>query len=468
MEAYYLAVDIGASNGRHILGSVQNGRLVLEEVYRFRNRLIKQGENLCWDLPYLFHEVLYGMQKCQSLGKIPVSMGIDSWAVDYVLLDKQDQVLGPAYCYRDRRTRHMDQLVYQRVPEAELYRRTGIQKQIFNTVYQLMAHQVQYPQVMERADALLMIPDYLHYRLTEKKALEYTNASTTQLVSPQTRDWDWELIERLGYPKRIFQRIRKPGFFLGSLSGSIQKQVGFCCKVVPPCTHDTASAVAAVPAPGEQPLYLSSGTWSLMGTEISGADCSEKSRLWNFTNEGGCEDRFCFLKNIMGLWITQSVRREWQDAYSYDELCEMAEKETAFPSRIDINEDGFLAPDSMVQAIMESCRQTGQPVPQTPGQIAAVIYHSLAECYGKTVKEVEALTGKTDSVLHIVGGGAKADYLNRLALQYTGKTVCAGPSEATAIGNLVLQMIQDGIFSSLTQARKCIRDSFAIKIYKNK
>ena len=315
MQQYYLAIDIGASSGRHILGSVQDGKIVLEEIHRFPNGMSEKNGHRCWDVDKLFQEILTGMKKCKELGKIPVSVGIDTWAVDFVLLNEKDERIGDAVGYRDSRTEGMDEEVYRIIPEEELYGRTGIQKQIFNTIYQLMAVKKQSPEQLEQAKTFLMIPDYFHFLLSGVKAVEYTNASTTQLVSPDTFDWDKELMERLGYPTDIFPEIVKPGTVLGNLTEEIARQVGYSCKVVAPATHDTGSAVLAVPASDSDFLYISSGTWSLMGVERRSADCSHKSKVRNFTNEGGYERRFRYLKNIMGLWMIQSVKKELNDQF---------------------------------------------------------------------------------------------------------------------------------------------------------
>ena len=308
----------------------------------------------------------------------------------------------------------------------------------------------------------MMLPDYFHFLLTGKKVQEYTNATTTQLVSPVTKDWDEQLIRQLGYPRRLFQEIRMPGYELGSLRGEIRKEVGFSCKVVLPPTHDTASAVAAVPTQEEETLYISSGTWSLMGTERMTADCSSAARAHNMTNEGGYDCRFRYLKNIMGLWMIQSVRKESAPELGFGEICARAEKET-IASRIDVNDARFLAPENMTEEVRRACREAGEQVPQTIGELAAVIYHSLAQCYAGTVEEIEALTGKQYPKIHIVGGGANAQYLNRLTAEYTRKTVEAGPTEATALGNLAVQMIAAGEFEDLRAARACIADSFAME-----
>ena len=464
MQQYYLAIDIGASSGRHILGSVQDGKIVLEEIHRFPNGMSEKNGHRCWDVDKLFQEILTGMKKCKELGKIPVSVGIDTWAVDFVLLNEKDERIGDAVGYRDSRTEGMDEEVYRIIPEEELYGRTGIQKQIFNTIYQLMAVKKQSPEQLEQAKTFLMIPDYFHFLLSGVKAVEYTNASTTQLVSPDTFDWDKELMERLGYPTDIFPDIVKPGTVLGDLTEEIATQVGYSCKVVAPATHDTGSAVLAVPASDSDFLYISSGTWSLMVVERRSADCSHKSKVRNFTNEGGYERRFRYLKNIMGLWMIQSVKKELNDQYSFAELCDLAAK-ADFSSRVDVNDASFLAPENMIVAVQEMCRKTGQAVPETPGEIASCIYQSLADSYCETVQEIEEMSGRTYSRIHIVGGGSNAVYLNELTAKATGKEVYAGPGEATAIGNLAAQMLQDGVYSSVEEVRTAIGVSFDMKKY---
>ena len=464
MQQYYLAIDIGASSGRHILGSVQDGKIVLEEIHRFPNGMSEKNGHRCWDADKLFQEILTGMKKCKELGKIPVSVGIDTWAVDFVLLNEKDERIGDAVGYRDSRTEGMDEEVYRIIPEEELYGRTGIQKQIFNTIYQLMAVKKQNPEQLEQAKTFLMIPDYFHFLLSGVKAVEYTNASTTQLVSPDTFDWDKELMERLGYPTDIFPEIVKPGTVLGNLTEEIATQVGYSCKVVVPATHDTGSAVLAVPASDSDFLYISSGTWSLMGVERRSADCSHESKVRNFTNEGGYERRFRYLKNIMGLWMIQSVKKELNDQYSFAELCDLAAK-ADFSSRVDVNDASFLAPENMIAAVQEMCRKTGQAVPETPGEIASCIYQSLADSYRETVQEIEEMSGQTYSRIHIVGGGSNAVYLNELTAKATGKEVYAGPGEATAIGNLAAQMLQDGVYSSVEEVRTAIGVSFDMKKY---
>ena len=321
-----------------------------------------------------------------------------------------------------------------------------------------------HPEYLEKADAMLMIPDYFQFLLTGRKAAEYTNATTTQLVSPRTKDWDMELIEMLGYPKGIFQSVQDAGTVLGGFTEEIQREVGFDCQVILPATHDTGSAVLAVPSKDDKALYISSGTWSLMGVELGQADCTEKSRRLNFTNEGGYAHRFRYLKNIMGLWMIQSLKKELGDVYSFAELCQMAEKEE-IPSLVDCNDGRFLAPVSMTKAVQEYCEETGQQVPMTPGQLAGVIYRSLADCYGRTVGEIEEMTGIQYRHLHVVGGGANAAYLNQLTASSTRKIVLAGPTEATAVGNLMVQMMAKGVWIDLKAARQCVYDSFEIQVY---
>lgn len=465
MEKYFLAIDIGASSGRHILGSMKDGKIVLEEVYRFWNGMDNIDGSLCWNVDRLFKEIIAGMKKCKEIGKIPVSVGIDTWGVDFVLLDRNGRILGRTVGYRDHRTDGMDAEVYKIIAEEELYARTGIQKAIYNTIYQLMAVKQQNPEHMDAAAAMLMIPDYFHYKLCGKKVQEYSEATTTQLVNPQTKDWDYELIEKLGFNRKMFQKIQMPGTEIGSLTKEVREMVGYDCKVVLPPTHDTASAVMAVPSNEEDTCYISSGTWSLMGVERTDADCSKESMQANFTNEGGYNGKITYLTNIMGLWMIQSVRGQLAPDMSYGELCEQASRET-IPTIVDCQDDSFLSPDDMVAAIKDYCSRTGQQVPETLPEIASVVYNSLAKCYADKLKEIEKLTGVKYDRINIIGGGSNAVYLNELTAKYTKVPVHAGPGEATAIGNILAQMIPNGIFADLTQARECVAESFGIKIYR--
>lgn len=460
---YYLAVDIGASSGRHILGWMDKGKIRMEEIYRFENKLEKRNGHLCWDLDHLFHEVVEGMRKCKELDRIPASVGIDTWGVDFVLLDANGNVLGNTVAYRDGRTKGMDEEVYKVISESELYGRNGIQKQLFNSIYQLMAIKKETPQLLERAECFLMIPEYLNYRLTGVAMNEYTNATTTQLVNAKTQDWDFELMEMLGLPTKIFGELNMPKTLVGPLSSNMAKRVGFQTNVVLPATHDTGSAVMAVPTNSDDSIYLSSGTWSLMGIERLIPDCTEMSRKHNFTNEGGYHHRYRYLKNIMGMWIMQNLRREFKHKYTFEELYELAHIGRYFTSTVDVNDDMFLAPDSMIKALQDYCEQTGQEKPETECELLYCVYRSLAKCYAKTVAEIETVTGRTYDTIHVVGGGCQDKFIDRLLVEVTGKEVYAGPVEATAIGNIMAQMLRDDIFEDLKEARRVVAKSFDVK-----
>ena len=478
MERYYLAIDIGASSGRHILGSVRDGKIVLEEVYRFDNRQVHKNGHDCWDMDNLWNGILGGLKQCGELGKIPATIGIDTWAVDYVLLDGEDRMIGDAVAYRDSRTAGMDAVTQALISPEELYQRTGIQKQLFNTIYQLMAQKQEHPEQLAQAESLLMIPDYFNFLLTGVKRQEYTNATSTNLVNAAGKSWDMELIRRLGLPERLFGTLSMPGTVVGALREEISREVGFQARVILPATHDTGSAFLAVPARDDRAAYLSSGTWSLLGVENAEAITTEESRRQNFTNEGGAWYRYRYLKNIMGLWMIQSIRRELNGVayvqgrtskyadgrqWSFPDLIQEAQQANRFTSVVDANDASFLAPESMIDAIRAYCSQTGQRVPESVGEIMQCVYLSLAQCYKEAVQGLEMITGKTFTSINIVGGGCQDMYLNTMTARATGRVVYAGPVEGTAIGNLVVQMIADGVFADLQQARAAIRESFDIK-----
>lgn len=459
---YYLAIDIGASSGRHMLGHMQDGKLLLEEIYRFKNGMIERKGSLVWDVDALFAHILAGMRRCGELGKIPVSVGIDTWGVDCVLLDAAGKRLGEAVAYRDSRTQGADILVEETLPFSELYRRTGIQKMIFNTIYQLTAVKRDTPELLAQAETLLLTPDYYHYLLTGQAANEYTIATTTALVDAESKMWDREMIDLLGLPQKLFGTLNPPGHVIGALSEEIAAQVGFACKVILPPSHDTASAYMAVPAPKDSSVYLSSGTWSIMGIESMQPIITDLGRDYEFSNEGGYNYRFRYLKNIMGLWMLQSVRQETGEVHSFPELAQLAAESGAPVAIVPVNHDAFLAPKSMTEAVQSVCRETGQPVPETLGQVLQCIYHSLAQCYADTIAELETLTGRTFDSVNIVGGGSQDVYLNALTAQITGRPVYAGPIEATVLGNLMTQMIAAGEIENLTAGRKVIRESFEV------
>ncbi|HWT26972.1 MAG TPA: FGGY family carbohydrate kinase, partial [Mobilitalea sp.] len=310
MQKYYLAVDIGASGGRHVLGWIEEGSFHIQQVYRFDNGMVNRNGHLCWDLTNIFHEIKNGLIKCREIGKIPYSMGIDTWGVDFVLLDTHNQILGDTIAYRDARTGGMDLLVNEIITPEALYDKTGIQKQIFNTIFQLTAIKNKNPEIMDKAQDLLMLPDYFNFLLTGNKYIEYTNATTTQLVDVRTKGWDYGLIDSLGFKKEIFKGLSAPGTSVGGFCDTIKDEIGFSCEVVLPACHDTGSAVLAVPAKEEDFLYISSGTWSLMGIESKQPYITKYNMEHNFTNEGGYEYRYRVLKNIMGLWMVQNVRKE--------------------------------------------------------------------------------------------------------------------------------------------------------------
>lgn len=478
MPNYYLAIDIGASSGRHILGHLEQGKLVLEEMYRFDNLQVHKNGHDCWDTENLWNGILAGLKACKEKGKIPQTVGIDTWGVDFVLLDENDGVIGDAVAYRDNRTAGMDMLVDEKIPLETLYKRTGIQKASYNTIYQLMALKQEHPEQLNAAERILFMPDYYHYRLTGVKSNEYTIASTSNLVYAETKAWDDEVLTALGLPRKIFGEISMPGTVVGEFTEEIQKEVGFSAKVVLSATHDTGSAFLAIPAVDDNAVYISSGTWSLLGVEndrpMTNAECFAQ----NFTNEGGAWGRYRFLKNIMGLWMIQSIRRELNGVayikgkqtrteakkkWSFPDLIEEAKKAESFTSVVDVNRDCFLAPESMIDTIKEECARTGQAVPQGIGELMQCVYRSLALCYRDAIANLEQLTGKQYTSINIVGGGCQDNYLNHFTAKTTGLPVYAGPVEGTAIGNLIVQMVQASEFKDLQHARDVIRESFEIR-----
>ncbi len=454
---YYLSIDIGASSGRHILSSVQNGKLVLEEVYRFENGMTQKDGHLVWEYEKLFSNIIAGLKECKKLGKIPVSVGIDTWGVDYALIDADGKVIGDVYAYRDGRTEEPIKKVHEIIPFETLYKRTGSQFQIYNTIYQLYTDKLSGK--LDKAERFLMMPDFFNYLLTGVMKNEFTNASTTGLMSAKTRDWDMETVKELGLPEKLFKELSDPATLVGNLKPEIAKEIGYDLKVVLPATHDTASAVMAVPEIG-QPLYISSGTWSLLGIESPVAISTEEALKENFTNEGGYERSTRFLKNIMGLWMIQCVRREYNKKYSWGDFVTLSKEVKDFNSIVDVNDNSFLAPASMIEAIKDYCRKTGQKVPETPGEIALCVYDSLAVCYKRAVETVERVTGYKFDTIHIVGGGCQNAYLNELTAKRTGRRVVAGPVEATAIGNALSQLLYDGAVKNINEAKELVKVSF--------
>ena len=475
---YYLAIDIGASSGRHILAHVEDGRFVLEEIHRFDNRQIRRNGHDAWDLDNLWQGILDGLKACKTAGKIPATVGLDTWGVDFVLLDENDNLIGDAVAYRDHRTDRMIEEVEKMIPAEELYARAGIQFQNYNTIYQLAALEKEHPEQLAAAKRFLMVPEYLNFLLTGVKQHEYTIVSTTSLLNAVSQDWDDTILEKMGLPREIFGDIAMPGTALGGLRPEIRDEIGFDATVVLPAAHDTGSAFLAIPAKDDNAVYISSGTWSLLGVENEAPITSPVSFQENFTNEGGAFSRYRYLKNIMGLWMIQSIRRELNGVvyvqgkeqrtesakkWSFDDLVNEAKGAADFPSRIDVNKPRFLAPDSMSEEIKKECRDTKQPVPETVGELMQCVYASLADCYKNAIAGLSLITGKTYTSVNIVGGGCQDSYLNEMTSRATGLTVYAGPVEGTAIGNLIIQMIKAGEFADLQSARDAVRTSFDIK-----
>lgn len=452
---YCLAIDIGASSGRHILGEYKDGKLITEEIYRFENGFENKDGTLVWNLEKLTESVIEGISKCKSLGKIPKTVAIDTWGVDYVLFDKDNKELLPAVSYRDSRTASAVSEVLSAVSREELYSKTGIQQQDFNTIYQLWCDKKSGK--MEKAEKMLMMPAYLSYRLTGVMKNEYTNATTTNLVNAKDKTWDYEIIEKLGFKKSLFDKLELPTAVIGSFTEEIKEKVGFDATVVFCPSHDTASAVAACPI-DDSSVFISSGTWSLVGTENLYPVTTPDAMEANLANEGGIDYRFRFLKNIMGMWLFQNIRKNLDKKYTYDEMMYMA-MESNFKELIDPTDTCFLAPENMVEAVRKYLNRPDLAV----GDVLSSVYHSLAASYDKTVKEIEAIAGKTIDTVSIIGGGCKDAYLNRLTKEYTGKKVTAGPVEATAIGNLLAQLIFLYPELDLAKARKIVIDTFDIK-----
>lgn len=451
---YFLAVDIGASSGRHILGHIENEKLILQEIYRFENNITEQNGTIIWDIEHLVKEVKQGIQQCKPLGILPATVAIDTWAVDYILLDEQGKEILPAVAYRDPRTAGIPEKIDEILPREALYARNGIQSLNFNTIYQLYCDKQSGK--LDNAARLLMIPEYLSYKLTGVMKNEYTNATTGAFVHWETRQKDEELLNLLGIPSHLIGELSLPGTVVGNFSDAVKEEIGFDCTVLLCPSHDTASAVAACPI-GENGVYISSGTWSLIGTELTTPITTPDALHGGFTNEGGILYRYRFLKNIMGMWLFQNIRRNLDKKYSYDEMMNMA-MESSYTTPINPNAPEFVAPENMIDAIRIHLGEPELPL----GDLLSSVYHSLALSYKEAVEIIETLTGKTVDVINIIGGGSKDQYLNRLTKQYTGKRVLAGPTEATATGNLIAQLMFDNPALTLEKAREMVKKSFEL------
>ncbi len=435
---YALAIDIGASSGRHILGWMENGELRTEEIHRFPNGIQRKDGHDVWDPEALFSHILTGMKRCGETGRIPATVGIDTWGVDYVLTDAEGKRIGDAVSYRDARTEGMDRVLEEKLPYIRHYALTGTAKQPFNTVYQLMAEFREHPERRE-AERLLFMPCYLSFLLCGKAENEYTIASTSGLLNAETKDYDREVLEAAGIPEKLpGGKPKAPGTVLGELLPEIAEQVGFSCRVVLTASHDTASAFRAIPFDPDSAI-LSSGTWSLLGTILE-KPCRTRGALEaGFTNEGAVKG-IRFLKNIMGLWMLQCIRKEQGEKASFAEMAETAAAGSAYPYTVDVADSRFLNPPSMTGAILGALREQGAPPPEGDRELLYCVNHSLAASYAKAIREMEILLGKRFSGLTIVGGGNRNGLLNRLTEQETGLKVRLGPSEGTAEGNLLTQL----------------------------
>jgi len=469
----YLAVDLGAESGRVMAGIWNGKRLQLEEINRFPNGAVVVGESIRWDVLRLWAEIQNGLALAsKKYGKQLVSVGADTWGVDFVLLNKQDEILGQPYHYRDARTRGALERTFQKVPRAEIFAQSGLQFMELNSLYQLLAWKEHSPTLLDAADTLLFMPDFLHWAMCGAKKAEFTIASTSQCVHPIHRNWALPLLKKLGLPTHFLPKIVPPGSELGVIRKSLVERVGLAgVKVVAPPSHDTASAVAGVPTANTGKAnwaYISSGTWSLMGVEVKKAALSPRALELNMTNEGGIDGTYRLLKNIMGLWLVQQCKRSFDAAgrkYEYAQLAAMAAKAKPLRSIVNLNDPRFLNPPDMPKAIQNFCRETKQPVPRTEAELVRCCYESLALKYREVLGSLEELTGEQIEVIHIVGGGSQSQLLNQFAADACQRPVVTGPVEATAMGNLLTQIRADGELSSLAEMRDVVRASSQVQLY---
>jgi rhamnulokinase len=465
-----LAFDLGAESGRAVLGRFDGGRLALEVVHRFPNGPVRILDALHWDVLFLYAEVAAGLRMCAAGHGSLDGVGIDSWGVDFALLGRGDTLLGNPRHYRDPHTENILEDAFRRVPRDEIFRRTGIQIMRLNSLFQLLALQRDRSPLLDMAETLLFMPDLLHYFLTGIKVNEFTNATTSQLYDPTAGRWSHELIRAFGLPERMFGTIVPPGTVLGPLRPSVAADTGLSpVPVILPATHDTGAAVAAVPAEGGRGwAYISSGTWSLMGAELDAPLINEQARRYNFTNEGGVGGTVRFLKNIMGLWLVQECRRAWSRAgrdYDYDELTRLAAAAPPFAAVLNPDDPSFLLPADMPAALADFCRGTGQPAPEEPGAVVRCALEGLALRYRWVLERLEELLRRRLDVIHIVGGGCRNTLLCQLAADASDRPVLAGPVEATAIGNVLVQALGTGLVGSLAEAREVVRRSFEVRTY---
>ena len=469
-DKHYIACDLGAESGRVILGSLADGKLVLDEVHRFPSETLRVQGSCRWNLPKIFEELKIGLQGIAARG-IPISsLSVDSWGVDYAWFNELQPLLELPFQYRDPRTAETYASAIDQLGRAKIFDETGIQFMSINTLYHLMADVKDNREVLQTADRFLTIADYLNYRFSGVAKVEVSNASTTQMYNPRERAWSKKLIDAFNLPANLFPAIVPSGTVLGPLTEDLSEETGLRnVDVIATCSHDTGAAVAAIPAlEGDDWAYLSSGTWSLIGVELPQPLINDDVRMSNFTNEAGYGGTTRFLKNIVGLWLLQESRRVWSSngiKLEYDEINRLAESAEPFRSLIDPSDDRFLNPTDMPATIATFCRDSNQPEPETPGQFARCILESLALLYGETLNTIEQLTSRSIKRLHIVGGGSQSRLLNQFAADATGRTVLAGPVEATAIGNVLIQSIANGDIASLAELRQIVRDSFSVESY---
>lgn len=466
----YIAVDLGAGSGRVLAGEFDGKRIELHEMNRFGNNPVQLPGGWHWNILSLYQNILEGLKiAADTYGEGTVSIGIDTWGVDYGLFDRDGNLLGLPYQYRDSRTDGMMEAAFAKASKESIYDATGIQFMFFNTLYQLVSDKERSNLVLEQAEDLLFIPDLLGYWLTGNKTQERSIASTSQLYNPKTGDWDHGLIEKLGLPKRLFKKISDPGTVLGTLSAHVAGETGLKdVRVVTVAGHDTASAVAAVPSQSPTPAYLSSGTWSLMGLELPEPVINQRSFTDAFTNEIGVGNTVRFLKNICGLWLIQESKRYWQDGgedVPYGKMASLAADAEPFRSLINPDDPRFIEAGRMPEKIQEYCRETGQPAPESKGQIIRCIYESLALRYATVWEKLVQYTENKPKTLHIVGGGCQDKLLNQFAANAIGIKVAACPVEATGLGNILAQMLADGQIADLSEGRRIVLDSSLVEIY---
>lgn len=474
MAKKVMAFDFGASSGRALLGSFDGKKIATSEIHRFSNDPVMLGDTFYWDILRLFFEIKQGIGKAaNSENRDIISMGIDTWGVDFGLLDRNGDLLQNPIHYRDLRNEKMPETLFKKIPKETVYNETGIQIMNFNTIFQLYHMVLNNPSLLEKAETMLLMPDLFNFFLTGNRVTEYSIASTTQLLNAEKGDWSYELIEKLGIPKRIFTPISDSGVKVGKLLPKLAKELNSeSFDIFAVAGHDTGSAVAAVPAKkGENYAYLSCGTWSLLGLELDKPLINQDTYNYNFTNEGGYGRKIRFLKNIIGLWLMQESRRQWSREgcqMSFKDIDKLTAAAKPLQRFIDPNSDEFLAPGDMPGRIADFCKRTGQPVPQDKGEISLCITESLALKYREQIENLERLKGSKVDALHIIGGGVQDKMLCQFTANAIKKPVIAGPIEATALGNIAVQLIANGEFKNIDEARDSIRESFPTDIYEPK